>query len=85
MKNAVFWDIITQFLPHKKNITSLLQSTADECYVSFEVFTVLTMKNAVFWDVNQRGLRCLKNSEHSQFGCGMSESTLTESSEFLEF
>jgi hypothetical protein len=28
MKNVVFWDIKTQFLPHRRNITSLLQSPA---------------------------------------------------------
>jgi hypothetical protein len=28
MKNAVFWDIKTQFVPHRRHITSLLQSEA---------------------------------------------------------
>jgi hypothetical protein len=28
MKNAVFWDIKTQFVPHWKHITSPLQSPA---------------------------------------------------------
>jgi hypothetical protein len=28
MKNAVFWDIRTQFAPHRKNITCPLQSPA---------------------------------------------------------
>jgi hypothetical protein len=28
MKNAVFWDMKTQFIPHKKHITSPLQTTA---------------------------------------------------------
>jgi hypothetical protein len=28
MKNAVFWDIKTLFVPHKKYVTSLLQSQA---------------------------------------------------------
>jgi hypothetical protein len=28
MKNAVFWDIKTQFVLHRKHITSLLQSPA---------------------------------------------------------
>jgi hypothetical protein len=27
-KNVVFWDIKTQFVPHGKHITSLLQSPA---------------------------------------------------------
>jgi hypothetical protein len=47
MKNAVFWDIKTQFVPHKRHITSPLQSSAGKCYVRFEVFTAVTMKNAV--------------------------------------
>jgi hypothetical protein len=29
---------------------SLLQSPASECYVRFEVSTVVTMKNGVLWD-----------------------------------
>jgi hypothetical protein len=48
MKNVVFWDIKTQFIPHKKHITSQLQSPASEYYVTFEVFTAVTMKNAAF-------------------------------------
>jgi hypothetical protein len=28
MKNAVFWDKKTEFVPHRKHITSLLRSTA---------------------------------------------------------
>jgi hypothetical protein len=28
MKNAVFWDIKTQFVPHRKQITSPLESPA---------------------------------------------------------
>jgi hypothetical protein len=28
VKNALFWDIRTQFIPHRRNITSLLQSPA---------------------------------------------------------
>jgi hypothetical protein len=33
MKNADFWDIKTQFIPHRKHITSQLQSGGDyeEC------------------------------------------------------
>jgi hypothetical protein len=44
MKNVVFWDIEPQFIPHRKHITSLLQSWASSCYVRFEVFTAVTMK-----------------------------------------
>jgi hypothetical protein len=55
IKNAVFLDIKTQFVPHRKHITSPLQSSAGYCYVRFEVFTEATMKNAVFWDVTPCG------------------------------
>jgi hypothetical protein len=48
MKNGVFWDIKPQFVPHKKHITSPLQSPTDLCYVRFEVFWVVTVQNAVF-------------------------------------
>jgi hypothetical protein len=51
MKNSVFWDRKPQFVPHRKHITSTLQSSAGYCYVRFEVFTVVTIKNAVFWDI----------------------------------
>jgi hypothetical protein len=50
-KNAVFWDIKTQFILHRRHIASPLQSSAGQCYVRFEVFTAVTMKNAVFWDI----------------------------------
>jgi hypothetical protein len=50
MKNAVFWDIKTQVLPHRRHITSPLQNPAGECYVRVEVFTAVTMKNFVFWE-----------------------------------
>jgi hypothetical protein len=40
MKNAVFWDIKTKFLPHKKYYVS------GRC----EVFTAVPMKNAAFWE-----------------------------------
>jgi hypothetical protein len=51
MKNAVFWDIKTQFVPHRRHITSPLQTLADYCCVIFDVSTVVTMKNVVHWDV----------------------------------
>jgi hypothetical protein len=50
MKNVVFWDIKTQFVLHRRHITSPLHSPAGYCYVRFEVFTEVTMKN-VFWDI----------------------------------
>jgi hypothetical protein len=51
LKNAVIWDIKTQFVPHKRHITSPLGSPASYCYVSFEVSTAVTMKIAVFYDI----------------------------------
>jgi hypothetical protein len=50
MKNIVFWDITPQFIPHRRHITSPLQSC-----VRFEVFTAVTMKNAVFLDATPCG------------------------------
>jgi hypothetical protein len=51
MKNAVFWDIKTPFVLHRRHITSPLQSPVSYCYVRFDVFTAATMKNVVFWDI----------------------------------
>jgi hypothetical protein len=52
MKDAVFWDIRkTQFVPHRKHITSPVDTPAGKCYVRFEIFTAVTMENAVFWDI----------------------------------
>jgi hypothetical protein len=51
MKNAVFWDMRTQFVPHGSHITFPLQSPVGYCYVGFEVFMAVNIKNAVFWDV----------------------------------
>jgi hypothetical protein len=55
MKNAVFCDIKSQFVLHRRHITSPLQSPAGQCYVRFEFFTAVTMKNAIFWDVTPCG------------------------------
>jgi hypothetical protein len=55
MKNAAFWDIKTQFVPHRKHITSPIQSPAGFCYVILGFFTAVTMKNAVLWDVTPSG------------------------------
>jgi hypothetical protein len=60
MKNAVFWNRETQFVPHRRHITSPLQSPAGLCYVKFEFFTAATMKNCVFWDIKTR-------SDHTRF------------------
>jgi hypothetical protein len=51
MKNAVFWDIKTQYIPQRRHIMSPLQRPACKYYVRFEVFTAVTVKNAVFWDI----------------------------------
>jgi hypothetical protein len=50
MKNAVFLDTKSQFLPHRRHYLST-QSPAGECCVRFEAFTAVTMKNFIFWDV----------------------------------
>jgi hypothetical protein len=55
MKNAVFWDIKTQFIPHRRHITSPLQSPR------FEVFTAVTMKNDVFWDIKTEFVLCRRH------------------------
>jgi hypothetical protein len=51
MKNAVFWDIKTQFVPHRRHNTSPLQSLAGLCCERFEVARTLTMKNSFYGDV----------------------------------
>jgi hypothetical protein len=56
MKNDVFLDIKTQFVPQRRQIISSLRSQASYCYVRFEEFTAVTMKNAVFWDINTQFL-----------------------------
>jgi hypothetical protein len=50
MKNAVILDIKTQFVPHRRHITSPLQNPDGKCCVRFEYFTAVTMKNALFLD-----------------------------------
>jgi hypothetical protein len=51
MKNAVFWDVKTQFVPHRRHITSPLQSPAGLCYGRFEVFMAVKTKNTFVWDI----------------------------------
>jgi hypothetical protein len=63
MKN-VFWDIKTKLVPHRRHITSPLQSPAGYYYVGFEFFTAVTMKNAVFRDVTPCG-SCKKRRSSS--------------------
>jgi hypothetical protein len=55
LKNAVFWDIITQLVIHRRHITSPLQSTAGCCHVRFEVFTAVTVRNAALCDITGCG------------------------------
>jgi hypothetical protein len=51
MNNVVFWDMKTQFVPHRRHVTSPLQIPAGKCYVRFEVFTAVIMNKTVFWDM----------------------------------
>jgi hypothetical protein len=55
MKNAVYWGIQFQFVPHSVHITTLLHSPVGLCCARFEVFTAVTTKNAIFWDVTSCG------------------------------
>jgi hypothetical protein len=50
MKDAVFWDIKTQFVPRRKHYISATESSWLMLY-KFEVFTAVTMKDAVFWNI----------------------------------
>jgi hypothetical protein len=63
MKNVVFRDINTQFVPHRRHITSPVQSPASKCYVRFEVSTGVNMKDIVFRDVTPCG-----SSKNRRFG-----------------
>jgi hypothetical protein len=50
MKNVVFWDIKTQFVPHRRHYVSATEPSRLN-YVRFEVVTAVSMKNALFWDI----------------------------------
>jgi hypothetical protein len=50
MKNAVFCDIKTHFLPHRKHYVSATEPSR-LMIVRFEVFAAVTMRNAFFLDV----------------------------------
>jgi hypothetical protein len=67
MKNAVFWDIYTRFIPHRKHIISPLQSPTGYWYVRFQMFTAVTMKNAEFWDVTLCGFCKNRHFEGSYY------------------
>jgi hypothetical protein len=60
-KNAAFWNINTQFAPHRRHTTSLLQRPTGYFYVRFVVFTAVTLKNAFFWDMK---LQFLPHRKH---------------------
>jgi hypothetical protein len=49
MKNGVFWDV--------RPVALVITDVSEElrAYVTFEVFTAVTMKNCVFWDVTPCG------------------------------
>jgi hypothetical protein len=47
MKNSVFWDINTQFLPHRRHVTSLLQNPACFHGCNYEEYLLLGYKNPV--------------------------------------
>jgi hypothetical protein len=49
MENAVFCNIKSQFVLHRKHVSAAEPAALG--YVRFEVFTAVTMKNVVFWDV----------------------------------
>jgi hypothetical protein len=53
MKNTVSWDIKTQFVPHRRHITSTLQSQASQYYIRFEVFTAVTEECRILGYKNQ--------------------------------
>jgi hypothetical protein len=63
MKNAVFCDLRTQFILHRRHITSPLRSPINECYVRFEVFAAVTMKNAFFSDLRNQEKHHLSATE----------------------
>jgi hypothetical protein len=42
MKNTVFWDIRTHFMPHMKRSASPLLSPAGLYYIRFQGFTAVT-------------------------------------------
>jgi hypothetical protein len=67
MKNAVFWDTKTQFVPHRRHVKSPVQNPAGYCYVRFEVFTAVTMKNVVFWDIKTQ---FVPHRRHNMFAYG---------------
>jgi hypothetical protein len=50
MKNAVFWDIKTQFVLHRKHYVSATEPSRLK-YVRFEALKAVIMKNAVFWNI----------------------------------
>jgi hypothetical protein len=62
MKNAVFWEIKTQFVPHRKHYFSATESSQ---LMLCKISTAVTMKNVVFWDVTPCG-SCRTQHLHHQ-------------------
>jgi hypothetical protein len=46
MKNAVFWDIKSQFVPRRRHIKSATE-ISQLIYVRFEAFTAVTTKDTI--------------------------------------
>jgi hypothetical protein len=51
MTNAVFWDVETQVIPHRKHKYVFVTEPNQLMLCKIGVFAAVTMKNAVFWDV----------------------------------
>jgi hypothetical protein len=75
MKNAVYWDIKAQFIPHRRHITSPLQSPADKAANKYKVFTFLrrlrwllvTATFVVHLFLSTRMMEAISSSETSVF------------------
>jgi hypothetical protein len=55
MKNSVFLDIKSQFIPLRKHITSPLHSPAGQCYVR-------SLKNVIFWHIKAQFVPHMRDS-----------------------
>jgi hypothetical protein len=54
MKNVVLRNIKSQFVLHRRHITSPLQRPAGQYYVRFEVLAAGIMKTVVLWDIRNQ-------------------------------
>jgi hypothetical protein len=50
-KIVVYWDIKTQFIPHRRHYVSATEASRLKL-CKIELFTVVTMKNVVYWDMS---------------------------------